>query len=623
MKSTVLTVFLAFLLSFVACGAEGLGFDPEKNPDAVSTVYFAVENQILFRMRNPDGSYREFQRDFERPNDLWGVRGWRGKINGDIVTIKSGPDVVGGPVTYVFDRGRLVSFQQGEKKLEFAYDSPRLPTAGGMPFVFGDATEKAARKGVKSGKARRTGLSKKVQREVGKKWAKSGRLRIPFDNPNENGFLFMTCALFAAFLFYFENKVVKAIGAVVFLVGCGGMVMAASRGAFLSFAVAVATMTLPKWKTLLRSKAVWILAGVVLLGAVGYFATHESRLLTRGITTSKWSNQTRLEMWHDAPRMIADAPNGWGHMHIGRAHLDWYQELDEVSLSGSLINEHLTRLVHHTFWGRYRYILCWLAGIVFLGWVTWKTREGAALGMLLAVAIAGWFNPVYVNPFLRIVPPLAVIPFLCRRPWKALSVRSVLVLSLVAMGAAGAVLGGVIAYGKSLPHRRGFPIEVREGRIYVRGINPQTWIADDGRMLGGVLACKDIRGFYRFDPSAPSVGYVNKVKCLPRNGIHRLLLAGDAGEEWLKLFVSRVEKEKIGEAEAMKMLPQELVFLNPPFPPSGVPAPFLEHCKVRYLVGEFVARYDDEFAKAPDWVTVVPATEFYINGWMMYALGRL
>jgi hypothetical protein len=37
--------------------------------------------------------------------------------------------------------------------------------------------------------------------------------------------------------------------------------------------------------------------------------------------------------------------------------------------------------------------------------------------------------------------------------------------------------------------------------------------------------------------------------------------------------------------------------------------------------GEFVARYEAEYAVKRDWVTIVPAMELYIYGWMRYVVG--
>lgn len=591
---------------------EKLGFDPATQLDSAASIYFAPENSILFRMRNPDGSYREFQRSFDKPNRLWGVRGWHGKIREDTVLLRSGEEVDGGMAEYIFKQGRLTFFKQGSVQRRFDVDMPRPPTDGTPPFVFGDE----AKWGIGDNGSRKSSLqlSREARREVAKKWKKSGRLCVPFANPNENGMLFMTLAFLVSFLFFSSRPWVKVVGGILFLAACGGMVLASSRGAFLGFVVGLVPVVALRFKAIVRSKAVWVLCAFVLLGATAWFATHESRLITRGFTKqSKWSNNTRLEMWSTAPTMMAEAPNGWYHMHIGRSYLDWYQDLDEVSLAGSLINEHLTRLVSYSRIGRFLYLFCWLLALGQIGYVCWRKRNGIALGLGLAMLVAGWFNPVYVNKLLWIVPGIALLVFLCDRSWKYCRVRPMtIILGAAALLAVG-IQYGLIMWGGAKAAKRGYPIRVDKGRVYVKGMNPQVWIADDGKALGGVLACKDIRGYYAYDPRTPSVGYVTKLKNLP-NGIDRLVLAGEMGDKWMQMMSK-------GGVDIQAKVPKEVVFITPPFPPSALPEGFLKSCKVSIVIGEFTARYEPEYANPPSWVKVVPGMELYINGWMQYALG--
>jgi len=600
-------------------GGTSLGFDPEKQPDAVASAYFAPENSFLFRMRNPDGSYREFQRNFDRPDALWSMYGWRGKIAGDLVSIQSPVAAKGAEpdCRYVFRKGRLVSFVEKGVRRDYAYETPRMPTAGGMPQVFGDQSRPVGASKAKETHPRT--VDRKVTRELAKKWAGSGRLRVPFDNPNANGFLYMTVVLCATFLFFTRFRWVKILGGVLFVLGSAALVATASRGSFLALAVGLAPVALLKFRTVIRSKAVWILAAVVLVGAAGWFAARGSHLLTRGFSgKSRWSNEARLELWATAPKMMADAPGGWGDLHVGRASLDWYQALDEVSLNGSLMNDHFTLMVGAVRGGRFLYLFLWFGLLGVLGYTAVRSRNGVALGFAGAVFVAGWFNPVYDVPWLWILPGVGGALFLCTRPWRAWRPRAVGgVLGACALAAWG-TLAGIEAWGASRPDAEGGPVHVEGNRVCVCGRNPQVWIVDDGRMLGGVMACKDIRGYYVHDPKAPPVGYVRRVADLPERKIRRLVLAGTACADWLKAFSERVEKTGV---EALKLLPEELVFITPPFSPSEVPPPYLASCRTKLVIGEFAARYDGEYADPPAWVKVVPGMELYLNGWMRYVLG--
>ncbi len=160
-------------------------------------------------------------------------------------------------------------------------------------------------------------------------------------------------------------------------------------------------------------------------------------------------------------------------------------------------------------------------------------------------------------------------------------------------------------------------IVVENGQALVKGDNPNIWIVDDGKALGSVLSCCYIRWYYFHHPSAPAVGYVRKVERLPRKGVDRLVLAGKAGQEWLDWLLKCAEK---GE-EVSQYFPKELVFISPEFLPSNLPEGIHQSCNVKYVIGEFVARYHkEEFKDPPKWVTVVPGMELYIQDWMRFAV---
>ena len=605
-----------------AASPERLGFDPTTSNGLASaaSIYFAPENSFLYRMRNPDGSYREFQKsevDSKSPMQmLWSPRGWKGGLREKqaLVYVESSPNVVGGRAVYLFRNGSLIQFEQGGTVHRIPADAERPPTAGAVPYYFGDESFAVAKTGLQPRAQRRTGkMAKEVQRELAKKWAKSGRLRWPFENPNDNGFLYLALALISTSLFYFRRRSVKIVGGVCFAVAAAALVMTASRGAFLAFAVGLAPAIALNFGRMVRSKAVWVLVGVVLLTAIGWFATHDSRLLSRGFSKkSRWSNATRIEMWTTAPQMIAEAPNGWGDMHVGRAYMDWYDSLSRISLSGSLVNDHLTRLVGYSRVGRFGYLFVWFGLLALMAYTAVRTRRAVALGVFLALATASWFNAVLMNIYLWGVPLAGMALFLAERPWRVWRVRTVGVIAGCAALLAVAALAGITLMGQTTGSR-GYPILVADGQVRVKGEKPSIWIVDDGRALGGVLSCCDIRRFYAHNPSTPAIGYVRNVADLPKK-VKRLVLAGSAGDEWMRRMSE-------GGADAQRMMPEEVVFITPPFPPSALPEPFLKSCKVRVVIGEFVARYRaDEYASPPAWVTVVPGMELYIDGWMRFAV---
>lgn len=621
-----MTAFLqriALLLPLAALAAtpqEKLGFDPQKEPEKAAAAYFAPESLILFRMRYPDGSYREFMRNFEKPDVLRSVGGWRARIKGDRITVKTGPNVEGGAATFVFHKGRLVEFAQGDVRKSFPYDSVRAPPGEVPPYFFEKESSSAApRKGKAAGgkgKGRTSASTRKAMKLLSAKWNKSGRLQWPFLSPNENGCLYASLALLACNLFFLKRRWLKFLGGALFLAFSFALVMTASRGAFLALALALVPTFVLRGKEVMRSRAVWILAALVAVAAAGWFFTHDARLFTRGFKgASTWSNEVRLDMWRAVPQMIVEAPGGWNFAHVGRSFLDWYQTLDMVGLPGSLMNEHLTRLVGYGWFGRFSYLFTWLAWLGLLAVVAVRTRKAIALGAWILFAVAGWFNPLYVLAPLWIPPIVAAALCLFDRPWRGFRIRW---CGYIAGGAAlisALVLGGVRLAGSGTP-ARGYPVRAEGGRVYVKGRNPGIWIVDDGSALGGVLTCKEIRGFYVYRPTAPSVGYVRDVKNLPKGKIHRLVLGGEAGAKWMDWLRDQAEVAAKENKTPQVDIPDEVIFVSPPFPPSALPEGLLQSCKVKLLVGEFAARYEPEYGNPPPWVRIVPAMELYFVDWM-------
>ena len=620
------------LAALAAVQPEGLGFNPAASNamEAAASVYMAPENEFLYRMRNPNGSYREFQKSeinsTEDIQTLWSPNGWKGAVREKegLIYVESGSNVKGGRAVYLFRHGRLVQFEQKGKVQRIPLEMPRPPTDGGAPYYFNalesDSADGAARQ-PGAARAQKT-MAKEVERELKKKWAKSGRLRWPFENPNENGFLYLSLALLSTALFFFAKPGVKILGGVCFVAASAALVMTASRGSFLAFALGLAPAIALNFKKLSRSRAAWILAGIVLLTAVGWFATHESRLLTRGFTKkTKWSNDTRIEMWVTAPQMVAEAPKGWDGMHVnpahmvGRAYVDWYDRLSEISLSGSLVNDHLTRLVGYSRGGRFIYLFVWFGLLALMTYTAVRTKRAVALGVFVALAVAGWFNAVLMNIYLWGAPLAALALFLAGRPWRVWKSRTVVLLAGGAAVLAAVTLRGIVAYGRATV-KRGYPIYVADGQVRVKEESPAIWIADDGKALGGLFACRDIRRHYLLHPSAPAVGYVRSAKDLPEGEIKRLVLAGTAGKEWLEWLFARVKEG------AKVAVPEEVVFITPPFMPSDLPDELVKKSKMRYVVGEFTARYYEDDGACPEGleVTVVPGMELYIDNWMRFAV---
>ena len=592
------------IVAWAALSALTLRSQPHTN--GVALAYFAPENQLFYRMRYADGGYREFQRSLDDLSRMDGAGGWRVWLTGDGGAVVSGRGKEGRE-RYVFENGRLVSCTLPGGSQSFAYEDERVPPDDAVPpFLFGSIQEKAWHS------ASFAKTPKSANKLLKGKWNKSGRLRWPFDNPNENGFLYASLALLSLYLTMFRRRWFVIAGCLLSIAFLAPLVQTASRGAYLALAVGLAPSAILHFRLLVKSRWTYIALAVVLALAGAWFATHGgTRLLTRGFHgKSSWSNETRLDMWRMAPPMMVDAPDGW-KINAGKAYLDWYEDCSCFTAPGSLINDHLAKMVRMGWPARFAYVFAWSTIFLGLALCARKTRDGVAAGMVAASAVAAWFNPLMINKWLWIAPLASLVPPLfVERVWRHW--RQWAIAAAVGVVLASAAMGTIVFLAGRTPRPYGVTVRVDGRRVAVRGLNPRIWVVDDGLSLGGAFACKELRAALATNPEAASVGYVRYSDDLPRKGVDRLVLGGAAGDEWLTAVS--------GSPELQQNIPSEVVFISPPFPPSAIPPALFEAARVKYVTGEFNARYEREFDKPEPFVEIVPGMELYLSGWMRYAI---
>lgn len=602
-KSDIKVRLAAAVTAWLALSAQAIPAQPLTN--GVALAYFAPENQLFYRMRYPDGGYREFQRSLDDLSRMDGANGWRARIEKHGVITVSGRSR-GTAEKYVFERGRLVSYIAKGKKNSFDYDVARVPMEGSEPPYHFGSRQEAAWHGRQHAKT-----PKSAAALLKDKWKKSGRLRWPFDNPNENGFLYASLALLSLYLTAFRRRGFVISGVVLSIAFFVPLVMTASRGALLALFVGIMPSAIVHFRTLARSRWTYIVAATAIAIAAVWFSAHGTRLLTRGFNgKSSWSNETRLDMWRMASPMMVDAPGGW-EINPGKAYLDWYEDFDRFTAPGSLINDHLSKMVRMSWPIRGIYVFCWAFLGIGLFIVAFKTGNAVPAGMVVMSAVAAWFNPLMINKWLWIVPlACLVLVLVLDRPWRYAKAWG--------MAAAGAIcvvataVGTIYYLAGGTPRPYGLRIYADGPRVCVRNANPGIWVVDDGLSLGGAFASKELRSGVAMRPGSSGVGYVRRCEDLPMKGFRRLLLGGDAGDNWLRA-VSTDERMR-------EHLPKEVVFISPPFPPSAIPPALFASVRVKYVTGEFNARYSREFDAPPPFVEIVPAMELYISGWPRYAL---
>ena len=588
---------------FAGAALAALVLQAQPLTNGVALAYFAPENQLFYRMRYPGGGYREFQRDLNEPSRMTGAGGWRAKLApGGVITV-TGPGPKG-PERWVFDRGRLVSCVRPGETNEVAYAEVRRPPEDAEPpFHFGSVQEKTLHRKSYAKTPR------SIRQLLGGKWRRSGRLSWPFENPNENGFLYCSLAILSLALTALRRRALRILGVGLAFAFLAPLLMTASRGSFLALAAGLVPLAAVRFRALVRSRWTYVaLAAALALGAV-WFGTHDSRLLTRGFRgKSSWSNEVRLEMWRMAAPMMVDAPGG-GKMNPGKAYLDWYEDFDRFTAPGSLMNDHLSKMVRLGWPLRAAYVFGWSVLLLGMLFTAFRTRRAVPAGVGVALAVAAWFNPLLVNRALWAVPAAALVLFVLDRPWRfarqwAWAAGCAALVTVLSLATA-------VGLGLATPRPYGLPVFADGPRVSVGAKDPEAWVVDDGLSLGGAFACKEIRSGVLALPNVRSVGYVRACADLPARRIRRLVLGGEAGDEWLRAVSS--------DAKLRERLPAEVVFVSPPFPPSAIPPALFACARVKYVTGEFNARYDREFDAPPDFVEIVPAMELYLNGWIRYA----
>ena len=546
---------------------------------------FAPVNAKAYRLRTPDGAERIFVRDAENPASLYGDGEWVAELEGRRALVMKDVESVKDREGYLFQNGFLLKQLVGEVERNVA-----------PPPVGDDETTLAA---LWPEKGKRL-----VAADIPDIWSGGDRLRLWFGNPNKAGVLFAELALAALALVVLRAPCLRFLGVLLALASFAGMVLTSSRGAFLAFLCALAAVGLARFRSLLSWRKAAVGLGAVAVAAGCLFATGQMDRMAKNLFNEGQRETSRLTVWSQVPRMMADAPGGWGSGCSARAYIDWYQP-ESACLLKDLISGHLTFLVETGWPVRFAYVFLWL----FAGLAAFAAVRGGAspatLAIVVAFGVAGAFNPVVAVWELWVVPAFAALAlaFQVRR----LKVRTVGFIALAAVLLAAGALAGVCAWGRKLPEGA---VAVRKagGAVWLNGKNPSTWLVDDDfAMHGGYwwLQGRAIRDAIAARPQAGAIGYARSLADVPA-GVEKLVLLGEAGREWLESETRPAAKK--------------VVLISPPFAWSKVPAELREECDVSVVAGELAVRGAMGAEPPPRSVRIVPGAELYIPGWTRYVL---
>ena len=257
------------------------------------------------------------------------------------------------------------------------------------------------------------------------------------------------------------------------------------------------------------------------------FVDAGSRYAQGARLNSDRSISNRLVMWRKAPRMMIDAPGGWGLGNSGEAYTQWYQPSSSRYTYRTLVNSHLTRLVELGWIGRFLYLMGWTAVLLFCWPSPRSSATAAPFACWVAFGVGGVFSTVDEAWHLWVVPVLCLVTLvgqraksgaLKRTPWRQ--------QLLVASGASVTILLAFAIAGELTPAE----VRIRGGSKVIvvgcgRDLPPITLLAPHKRVVGthyGINARESLLN----EAKGPPIAVVRAVADVPQNA-SRVVVSGE------------------------------------------------------------------------------------------------
>ena len=419
------------------------------------------------------------------------------------------------------------------------------------------------------------------------------RLDWGFGNPNITGSL-IALIMLAAWLLAWLPRWWGSGGfglALLINVTLGVMlVQTFSRGAVASLLVGVVVLLwyAPRpWK---KGRSIAIAIAVIGLAVYAFQLGFTDRTL-HGLSGEDRSVTNRWLIYKVVPRMILDAPEGWGHERAAEAFRQWYQPIGRMETYGRLVSSHATWLVEWPWYCRLGYLAGWLTVFAlvtpaFLRRPPTGNEESSATSRSsssfawASVALAVWltffvgscFTAIAHRWQLWLVPGTVLLIVLVARLWKWTWPRRAawaLWGACTALSVAGLFIAALLTES---------PVGLKKGIVTIDGGSAakETWLLPGidetvlgqfyGHRLRTSCSTQPCHAWIRWTPGAPLPGQATKIIC-----------------------VGSTSKNLIAQDQEIFEKAANLTFLNPDEPAPWLQAALNSQLKATCKFGSFAA----------------------------------
>ena len=356
-----------------------------------------------------------------------------------------------------------------------------------------------------------------------------------------------------------------------------------SRGGILSVCIGLGILLwrLPRPWLLSRVIAV-VVSFWMILGTSIYLQAYDR--YGQGIEGKDQSISHRIEMWKETPRMMVDAPLGWGIGNSGRAYMQWYQPLDHNEKYRTLVSSHLTWMVEIGWPLRFLYLCGWFA-VLIVCFPSSKGWQSIPFCIWITFLVAALFSSIAESIWLWIVPVASLFVALgvrfLNKNWPQWQTW------LIPVASAIVVLIGLFICGS----RQGSPtIRRSPHEIIIGSGTPGTWVLIDVQVLSKNYG----RKIRRWLPSSSSIGFVRSAADLKPVGGETIVVCGNQKPDEL--------------LHLQTILPRfgKIILLNPYFYPQQLS---VDPSKTSVIFSEF-----SESPSADSWSRVLGESVIQVAG---------